>query len=101
MTFILPARLEVLHQPVRLRIVATLHRQPSMGFAYLRDVVGATGGNLATHLERLEAAGYVRQSRAFTKYGIHARVLLTPAGASAFAEYLALLRAFLEGVSTP
>ena len=96
MSFALPGHLEVLHQPVRLAVVTVLARQPSMSFATLRDSVAVTAGNLASHLERLQQEGLVRQHQLFGKDGLRVRVVLTPLGNSRFREYLALLRAYLD-----
>ena len=101
MPFDLPPELEVLHQPVRLRIVTVLHRQPSIGFAALRESAQATAGNLASHLERLQAAGLVRQDRSFGRAGVRSRVVLTAEGARRFERYLALLRSYLDGQAKP
>lgn len=97
MSFALPEHLEVLHQPVRLAVVTVLHRQPSMTFGELRQSLGTTAGNLASHLDRLAQDGLVRQTRLFGKDGLRARVVLTPAGAARFQDYLAFLRAYLDG----
>lgn len=97
MSFALPEHLEVLHQPVRLAVVTVLHRQPSMTFGELRQSVDVTAGNLASHLDRLQQDGLVRQSRLFDRDGLQARIILTPAGATRFQEYLGFLRAYLAG----
>ncbi|MEK6976504.1 MAG: transcriptional regulator [Candidatus Thermoplasmatota archaeon] len=97
MSFALPEHLEVLHQPVRLAVVTVLHRQPSMTFGELRKSTDVTAGNLASHLDRLAHDGLVRQRRIFGKDGLQTRVLLTPVGAARFQEYLAFLRAYLDG----
>jgi DNA-binding MarR family transcriptional regulator len=93
--FRLPADLEVVHQPVRLRIVTLLYRERDIGFAAMRGALDLTAGNLASHLERLDAAGLVDQRRTFSKDGLEARIRLTPLGAAGFQRYLALLRDYL------
>jgi DNA-binding transcriptional ArsR family regulator len=53
---------EVIHQSLRLRIMATLNALPrtdKMEFTRLRAILGATDGNLGAHLTTLEGAGYV------------------------------------------
>ena len=55
---------EIIHQPVRLRIMAALgglaHRE-QVDFSYLKEKLGLTDGNLGAHLRALEEAGYSKQ----------------------------------------
>ncbi|HEX7928755.1 MAG TPA: transcriptional regulator, partial [bacterium] len=53
---------EFIHQSVRLRIMAalaTLGAKEALEFTRLRELTGATDGNLGAHLTTLENAGYV------------------------------------------
>ena len=53
---------EIIHQPVRLRIMAalvTLEPGNEVDFTYLRDLLEVTDGNLGAHLRKLEEAGYI------------------------------------------
>jgi DNA-binding MarR family transcriptional regulator len=54
---------EIIHQAMRLRIMAALNalaaRQGAIEFTRLKALVGATDGNLGAHLDTLEGAGYV------------------------------------------
>lgn len=93
-----PERLDpVIHQQTRLQILAALHRNTRASFTDLRDGLALTGGNLATHTARLEEAGYVRSERVLTRAGFEMQFVITPAGADAFARYLAELRGMLLG----
>src|ERR1700704_1302050 len=59
---------DIIHQPLRLRIMAALNALPSgMGleFAKLKKLTGATDGNLGAHIETLSKAGYVAVEKAF------------------------------------
>lgn len=85
----------VIHQQTRLQILAALYRNGRASFTDLRDGLELTAGNLATHVARLEEAGYVRGERALTRDGFEARYVLTERGAAAFDAYLAELRAML------
>ncbi len=86
----------ILHQQVRMRIMAMLHRHRDLAVTEIRDHLGLTDGNLATHARKLEDAGYVEQRRALGPDGFQSRIRLTATGARAFAEYLNLLREFVE-----
>ena len=89
---------EAIHQPVRLRIMATLKGLPErewIDFVRLRDIVGATDGNLGAHMATLENAGLVRVDKGFVGKRPRTRMALTAKGRAAFARYLGELRAIL------
>lgn len=96
----LPDRLTVIHQPVRLRMMALLFRHRDVAFTRVRDELGLTDGNLATHVRRLEQAGFVEARRALVGRRFEVRHRITPAGSQAFRDYLAALRQFLDGETT-
>ncbi len=89
---------EIIHQPVRLRIMAALNALPEaaqLDFSALRDMLEVTDGNLATHLRKLEDEGYIMVEKTFV--GRHPRtyIALTPKGRWAFAEHVQALREIL------
>jgi len=49
----------LIHQPARLRIVMILSALDRADFKFLVSTLGITKGNLNSHLDRLERAGYV------------------------------------------
>jgi len=58
---------EIIHQSTRLRITSILNAlgpREMMEFGRLKALLGATDGNMATHLTALEKAGYIRGYRA-------------------------------------
>jgi DNA-binding MarR family transcriptional regulator len=77
----------VVHQPNRLQILGYLHRNRECSFARLRDAVGLTPGNLATHLTRLEQAGYVTSRHALASR-FEVRYAITPQGSAALRGYV-------------
>jgi DNA-binding MarR family transcriptional regulator len=91
---------EVIHQSVRLKIMAALNVLTSDGaieFTRLKGVVAATDGNLGAHLDTLEKAGYVAIEKLFVGKRPQTRIKATPAGRRAFAEHVAYLREILDG----
>ncbi|MDP8221697.1 MAG: transcriptional regulator [Candidatus Stygibacter frigidus] len=50
---------ELLHSKIRTAIVAVLDGVEKAEFSYLKKRVGATDGNLSTHLRKLEEAEYL------------------------------------------
>jgi len=91
---------ELIHQSLRLKIMAALNAAGADGpleFKRLKALVGATDGNLSTHLSTLEAAGYVTLGKDFVGKKPRTRVAISSAGAVAFREHTAYLREIIEG----
>ncbi|MCK9548247.1 MAG: transcriptional regulator [Sphaerochaeta sp.] len=86
----------VLHSRLRLAIVAALAGCQSMDFTSLRDVVGATDGNMTTHLTKLEEAEYISIHKEFVERKPRTSIRLTEKGKEALAAYLATLDGFLR-----
>jgi DNA-binding MarR family transcriptional regulator len=94
---------DVIHGRLRLGIVAYLSTVTSALFTELRDKVGATDGNLSTHLRKLEDAGYVRVDKSFVNRKPQTRVTLTDAGRAAWMAWLGQIRSLTAaaGDETP
>ncbi len=75
---------DVIHGRLRLGIMAYLSTASPAIFGELKAKVGATDGNLSTHLRKLEDAGYVRQEKRFVGRRPQTRVFLTDAGREAW-----------------
>lgn len=91
---------EIIHQSTRLRIAATLNAvgtREMMEFTALKKLLDATDGNLATHLNALEGAGYIAVTKDFVGRKPRTRLALTAAGRKAFQKHVAYLRGLLEG----
>jgi DNA-binding MarR family transcriptional regulator len=89
----------IIHQPVRLRIMAALTGLPRgerVEFVRLKTLVQATEGNLGAHIGTLENTGYIRVEKDFNGRKPRTRISLTDAGRRAFGDYVAFLRAILE-----
>lgn len=91
---------EIIHQSLRLKIMATLNAECAEGpveFTRLRGLLKATDGNLGSHLTTLEKAGYVTIDKDFVGRKPRTRIAITPAGTRAFRDHVAYLRAVLGG----
>lgn len=89
----------VIHQPVRLKIMAALKALPpadQIEFVRLKKLVEVTDGNLGAHLQTLEQAGYVAVEKDFADNKPRTRIKLTKQGRRAFEDYVALLRNIIE-----
>jgi DNA-binding HxlR family transcriptional regulator len=81
----------IIHGPLRLGIVAALATVERRSFTELRDVLGATDGNLNASLQKLEQTGYVTAAKKVDGRGARTEYQLTRAGQKALAGYLELL----------
>ena len=91
---------EVIHQSMRLKIMAALNvlaPDSQMEFTRLKGLTGATDGNLGAHLDTLEKAGYIAVEKLFVGKRPQTRIKATRAGRRAFAEHVAYLREILDG----
>ncbi len=85
----------VIHQPVRLKIMSALKALPAgtqLEFVRLRQLVGATEGNLGAHIQTLEGQGYVAVEKDFVGRRPRTRIMLTTDGRRAFESYVDYLR---------
>ncbi|HMC91969.1 MAG TPA: transcriptional regulator [Allosphingosinicella sp.] len=91
---------EIIHQSLRLRIMAALHAaraDEGMEFNRLKALVGATDGNLGSHLGTLEGAGYIALTKDFVGKKPRTRAAITRAGERAFRDHRDYLRDVIEG----
>jgi len=89
---------DVVHQRVRLGLLAVLTEARRADFAYLRDSLELTDGNLSRHLQVLEGAGYVKLTKTFEGRRPRTWVSATKAGRTAFASEVGALRTLLDRV---
>ena len=78
---------QVIHAHARLMILTNLYVVESTDYVFLMRVTGLTWGNLATHLGKLEEAGYISVTKEFRGKKPHTTISLTPQGRAAFKEY--------------
>jgi DNA-binding MarR family transcriptional regulator len=92
-----PATLDrVVHDRIRLGILAALALNPSLTFTDLKRLLGATDGNLTVHARRLEAAGYVTCTKTTDRRLVRTTFALAPAGRAALRKYLAEMKQLAE-----
>ena len=54
-----------IHEPIRLRIMCLLAGVDSADFKFLLTALGASTGNLSSHMDKLEQAKYVKVDKGF------------------------------------
>ncbi|MGJ5178756.1 winged helix-turn-helix domain-containing protein [Bradyrhizobium oligotrophicum] len=93
---------EIIHQPLRLRIMAALNALPAgtgLEFARLKKLTGATDGNLGAHIDTLARVGYVTIDKAFVGKKPQTTVTLAAGGRTAFARHVASLQDIIAGAA--
>lgn len=96
----MPLLNEVIHQPVRLRIMAMLTALPpetQVVFSTLKGMLELTDGNLGAHLHKLEESGYVTITKTFVRNKPQTYVEVTKEGRQAFVEHTEALKEILDG----
>jgi len=87
---------DVIHGRLRLGVMAYLSAVSPASFPELTDKLGATNGNLSTHLSKLETAGYVTQEKGYKGKRPQTLVHLTDDGRAAWITYLEAMRGLLS-----
>lgn len=77
----------VIHEPARLRILTILTSVDVVDFNFLLTALGLTKGNLSSHMDKLEKAGYVEIRKGFNGRIPHTEFSITAAGRGALEDY--------------
>ncbi|MDA1260070.1 MAG: transcriptional regulator [Planctomycetota bacterium] len=77
----------LVHEPARLAVLAILAVVEEADFVFVQRRAGLTAGNLATHLARLEEAGFVRITKTFENRRPCTLLALTEGGRSALTSW--------------
>jgi len=88
----------IVHERIRLGILAALAARESLTFNELKESLRATDGNLSVHARKLEEAGYVACSKGFAGRVPRTAFRLTAAGRRAFERYVAEMEEWIRGV---
>jgi DNA-binding MarR family transcriptional regulator len=86
------------HQRTRLGILTVLAETSRVDFAFLRDTLALTDGNLSRNLTVLEKAGYVVVEKGFEGRRPRTWIVATPAGRRALAAEISALREIVQAV---
>lgn len=87
---------DMFQSKLRLMIVSGLIRQP-LSFTALKQLTGATDGNLSVQISKLSEAGYILVSKEFSGKKPLTTCELTQLGRDSFRQYVELLNSILEG----
>ena len=78
---------KVIHEPARLRIMMILSGIDKADFNFIVSTLEMTRGNLSSHMDRLEQAGYIEILKSFNGKMPHTSYRLTKIGEMALSKY--------------
>ncbi len=87
---------DVVHQRVRLGILAITHEARKVEFAFLRNSLELTAGNLSQHLTVLENAGLISIEKGYEGRRGRTWIQLTKTGRQALNEEIAALKSLIH-----
>lgn len=91
----------MVHEPARLAILTVLASAEEVAFLFLQRVTGLSKGNLSSHTQKLEAAGYLETVKAFQGRIPVTSFRITEDGRAALRVYHQQLRALLPKEGKP
>ena len=77
----------LLHNELRLKVMAALDSLDDADFVYLKGLTRATSGNLSVQISKLEEAGYIKVARSGEGRGSHTVCRITTVGTKALTDY--------------
>ncbi len=83
---------EVIHQPVRTRIIAYLISTGECDYTSLRDSLELSDGHMSTHMKVLTKKEYVEMHKEFVNNKPKTTYKLTKKGKACFKEYVEVLQ---------
>ncbi|MEO2061957.1 MAG: transcriptional regulator [Christiangramia sp.] len=81
---------------IRLGIMSVLMVNEFADFKTLKELLGATDGNIASHTKALEKKNYIQVEKSFINRKPNTRYLATEKGKKAFREHLEALEKLLS-----
>ncbi|OGO10212.1 MAG: ArsR family transcriptional regulator [Chloroflexi bacterium RBG_13_60_9] len=77
----------LIHEPARLAILTALASCKSADFLFLQRLTGLSGGNLSSHVAKLEEAGLVQIEKQFIDKRPNTRIEISDQGRKAVREH--------------
>jgi DNA-binding MarR family transcriptional regulator len=87
---------KVLEHRVRLQIMSVLITDTISDFNALKEVLGVTDGNLASHIKALEREKYISVSKTFVDRKPNTKYKISEKGRNAFRKHLDALEALVK-----
>jgi DNA-binding MarR family transcriptional regulator len=92
---------DIVHQRVRLGILAIAHEARRVEFSYLRDNLELSAGNLSQHLGVLENAGLISIEKGYAGKRARTWISLTKTGRAALVAEITRLKLLISLVEKP
>ena len=86
----------ILHSQLRLAVMSLLISVKEAEFTFIREKTSATAGNLSVQLNKLKEVGYIDVTKQFKDNYPQTLCKITPAGITAFEEYVKNLQQYLK-----
>jgi DNA-binding MarR family transcriptional regulator len=83
---------------IRLGIMSALLVNDAISFNELKELIGVTDGNLASHIKTLEEMAYIKVNKGFVGRKTNTTYMITKAGEKAFKLHLDALEKMIKGV---
>ena len=83
---------------IRLGVMSVLIVNDSVSFNDLKQLLELTDGNLASHLNTLEQAEYIKMHKTFIGRKTNTTYTITPLGKNAFQSHLDALEKMIKGI---
>lgn len=80
---------------LRLAIMSVLIHLEEADFVYLREVTGATAGNLSVQIDKLSLAGYIEVEKSFSGKRPRTTSRVTAQGREAFRKHFDALKSYM------
>lgn len=87
---------QVIHASARLMVLVHLYVIESVDYVFLKNQTGLSWGNLSTHLNKLEEAGYVTIKKGYKGKKPQTMIHLTKRGRAAFKDYKQSMQQVLD-----
>jgi DNA-binding MarR family transcriptional regulator len=86
----------LLNSQVKLAIVSVLMKVKTADFNHLKEVTGATQGNLSHSIKKLSEAGYIEVLKSFERNYPKTNLKVTAKGRKAFEAYVEAIKGYLD-----
>ena len=87
---------KILEHRARLQIMSVLIANASSDFNNLKEMLGVTDGNLASHIKALEKEKYLSVSKTFVDRKPNTKYKITEKGKNAFKKHLDAMEALVK-----
>lgn len=86
----------ILEHRVRLQIMSVLMANDSYDFNSLKEIIGITDGNMASHMKALEKEKYIAVSKSFVDRKPNTKYRITERGRNVFKRHLDALEELVK-----